>query len=78
MKVWSNIICTSAVLLASVSEAFAAPATRVYSSGLLVMLFLGFCALLLVVQLIPAVLTIIGMVRGLSHKGSVESVTQTK
>lgn len=78
MKGWINTILMSAVLLATVTDAFAAPAVRVYSSGLLVVLFLGFCALLLVVQLIPAVLTIIGMVRGVAGRDPVERATETK
>ncbi len=45
--------------------AFAAPATnKVYSSGLLVLLFLGFCALVVVAQLIPAMITLYGMIKG--------------
>ncbi len=45
--------------------AFAAPATnKVYSSGILVLLFLGFCALVVVAQLIPAMITLIGMIKG--------------
>ncbi len=47
------------------TAAFAAPATnKVYSSGLLVLLFLGFCALVVVAQLIPAMITLFGMIKG--------------
>ncbi len=47
------------------TAAFAAPATnKVYSSGLLVLLFLGFCALVVVAQLIPAMITLYGMIKG--------------
>jgi len=35
-------------------------------SSPLVLLFLGFCALVVVFQLIPALTTIVGMVRGLA------------
>jgi hypothetical protein len=34
-----------------------------YSSGLLVLLFVGFCALIIVAQLVPAVLVLFGMTR---------------
>ncbi len=47
------------------AAAFAAPATnKVYSSGLLVLLFLGFCALVVVAQMIPAMITLYGMIKG--------------
>ncbi len=47
------------------TAAFAAPSTHtVYSSGLLVLLFLGFCALVVVAQLIPAMITLFGMIKG--------------
>ena len=54
MKVSGDIFRVSAVLMATVAEVHAATAARVYSSGLLVALFLGFCALQLVIQLVPA------------------------
>lgn len=38
--------------------------TTVYSSGILVLGFIGFCALVVVVQLIPAIMTCIGMIKG--------------
>jgi len=34
-----------------------------YNSGLLILLFVGFCALLIVAQLVPAVLTLFGMTK---------------
>jgi hypothetical protein len=37
--------------------------TRVYNSGILVLLFLGVCALIVVVQLIPAMMLLIGSLR---------------
>ena len=40
--------------------------TVVYSSGLLTLLFVGFCALIVVAQLVPAVLTLIGMTKAIT------------
>lgn len=37
--------------------------TRVYNSGILVLLFLGVCALIVVVQLIPAMMLLFGSIR---------------
>jgi len=50
-------------ILAPVS-AFAASGAREDSSGIFVWVFLGFCALIVVAQVIPAVLLLTGMVKG--------------
>lgn len=66
------------VSLLTSTAAFAATSTNtVYSSGLLVLLFLGFCALVVVAQLIPAMITLFGMIRGAvaARKQAVEART---
>ena len=45
-------------------SAFAASGAREDSSGIFVWVFLGFCALIVVAQVIPAVLLMTGMVKG--------------
>jgi len=52
-------------LLVSSSSAFAAGTVSTGGSGLLISLFVGFFALILVCQLVPASLMFIGMVKGL-------------
>jgi len=47
------------------SPAFAVDTTRVYSSGILIFAFLGFLALILLVQLVPTIMMVIGMIKGL-------------
>lgn len=47
------------------NPAFAVDTTRVYSSGILIFAFLGFLALLLLVQLIPTIIMLVGMIKGL-------------
>ena len=37
---------------------------KVFISGPLILLFLGFCALVVVVQCIPAIITLYGMIKG--------------
>jgi hypothetical protein len=69
MKGMRTIFTTLSVLLATAPCAFAATTTKVYNSGILVLAFLGFCALVVVIQLIPAIMTLIGMVKGLAKKG---------
>ena len=49
--------------LASALPALAASG-RTDSSGLLCGIFLGFCALIVVMQLVPAILMLVGMVKG--------------
>lgn len=55
---------TLVMILAAV-PAFAVDTTKVYSSGILVLVFLGICALFVVSQMIPAIILLCGMVKGL-------------
>jgi hypothetical protein len=45
---------------------------RVDDSGIFVWVFLGFCALIVVAQVVPAVLLMTGMVKGLASVMKVE------
>lgn len=45
------------------APAFAVDTATTYNSGILVLLFVGFCALLIVAQLVPAVLALFGMTK---------------
>ncbi|ACM19954.1 hypothetical protein Geob_1596 [Geotalea daltonii FRC-32] len=65
MKTLQTMIITITLWMLAVPQAFAANTTRVYSSGLLVLAFLGFCALVVVIQMIPAILTLWGIVKEL-------------
>lgn len=65
MRSLQTLIITLTIWMLAVPQAFAASTTRVYSSGLLVLAFLGFCALVVVIQMIPALLTLWGMVKEL-------------
>ncbi len=47
------------------SAAFAATGESAEGNGLLILMFLGFCALIVVGQLVPAILMLFGSVRGL-------------
>ncbi len=61
-------INTSIVFLMTAANACAASTSKVYVSKLGIMLFLGFCALVLVVQLIPAIITLYGMIKGIGKE----------
>ncbi|MBD1401747.1 hypothetical protein ICT70_13865 [Pelobacter sp. M08fum] len=58
-----SLISTVAVMFLLASPAFAVDTAVTYSSGLLVLLFVGFCALIIVAQLVPAVLVLFGMTK---------------
>lgn len=46
--------------------AFAASGLREDTSGIFVWVFLGFCALIVVAQVVPAILLMTGMVKGVA------------
>ncbi len=62
------------VWLTTINCAYAATTTRVYNSGILVLLFIGFVALVVVVQMIPAILTLMGMIKGLAKESKAKTV----
>jgi hypothetical protein len=58
------------LVLMVVAPAMAADTTKVYNSGILVLLFVGFCALLVVAQLLPALMNLFGMTKDAAKKSS--------
>ena len=62
------IVTTISLILFAV-PAFAIDTAQTYNSGILVLLFVGFCALLIVAQLVPAVLTLFGMTKEAVKQG---------
>lgn len=69
-----------AALIATLAPAtsFAASAAHEDNSGIFVWLFLGFCALIVVVQVMPAVILMFGFAKGLSAKMSKAEVAASK
>jgi len=63
---WSPVLLS----LLAASPAFAVDTSQTYRSGILVVGFLGFCALILVVQLFPSLMLLFGWVKGLFRKAS--------
>jgi len=60
-------MCSAVALsLATSSGALASSGAtnKVFISGPLILLFLGFCALVVVIQCIPAIITLYGMIKG--------------
>jgi len=68
MKALATLIGTIAP-----ATAFAASGAHVDNSGIFVWIFLGFCALIVVAQVIPAVLLFFGMVKGFTAKSEVKA-----
>ncbi len=56
-------ISTLYLVLAVISPAFAEEATMVYKSGVLVSVFVGICALIVVAQLVPALMLVMGFIK---------------
>ena len=77
MKKLRNLGMGMLMLLTMAGPAFAVDTTKTYSSGILVGAFLAFCGLIVVVQLVPTIILLVGFVKGLikgtgkrSHNGS--------
>jgi uncharacterized membrane protein YjgN (DUF898 family) len=68
------LINTLTVWLATINCAYAATTTKVYNSGILVLVFIGFVALVVVVQMIPALLTLMGMIKALIKESKEKTV----
>lgn len=78
MKTNGRLMLTISALLGSTQVANAASTTTIYSSGWLVLAFFGLCALVVTVQLIPAMIMLAGMLKGLlSRKDSKSTVRLT-
>ena len=70
MRTTLRTIATAAVAtMATAAPAFAAPAYN-DNSGLLVWSFLGFCAVIVVAQVLPAVMMMTGIVKGVCTKAT--------
>lgn len=76
MKTLSTMMMTLAFIAGSTVPALAVDTTKTYSSGLLVGIFLAFCALIVVVQLMPTIMLLVGFVKGLLRSSDKKSAAQ--
>ena len=60
------------------AAAFAATAGRVDDSGIFAWIFLGFCALIVLLQTVPAILLMTGLVKGVASLVSNKAKTAAK
>ena len=65
MKKFKSLLLGISMLMVAAGPAFAVDTSQTYSSGLLVGAFLAFCALVVVVQLMPTIMLLVGFVKGL-------------
>ena len=65
MKSYRRLLTGVAAVLLMADPVLAVDTTKTYSSGLLVGLFLAFCALIVVVQLMPTIMLLVGFIKGL-------------
>ncbi|SDZ97807.1 hypothetical protein SAMN05660420_00940 [Desulfuromusa kysingii] len=68
------IIATLSLILFAV-PAFAVDTSKTYNSGILVLLFVGFCALLIIAQLVPAVLALFGLTKEAAKQSGRKTVS---
>ena len=68
MRLSAAAINSAIITLMATVNAHAAATNKVFVSKLGIFVFLGFCALVLVVQLIPAMMTLYGMLKGISKE----------
>jgi hypothetical protein len=85
MKTTATIINTVAVLFATLTSAIASAApgdvdtSLTFNSGILVLAFAGFLALVVVVQTIPAVITLYSMIKAAASKSDIsEALSATR
>ena len=64
-----TIAAATAATMATAAPALAAPAYT-DSSGLLVWSFLGFCAVIVVAQVLPALMMMVGIIKGVATEGT--------
>ncbi len=73
MKALNCVPFLACALATLPSVAFAASTSTTYNSGILVLAFVAFCALIVAVQLIPAIMVLAGALKAmLSGKPAVE------
>lgn len=66
MKALKNIVLTALFTLLASSPALASTAGRGDNSGFIVWAFLGFCALIVVAQLVPALMVMLGIIKAVA------------
>ena len=65
-----TILTSLSLVLLAVVPAMAAETAKTYTSGILVLAFVGICALLVVAQMLPAIKSLFGMTKDAASKSN--------
>ena len=68
ITVIKRFVMYTGILIGNVTPVWAATTGRDDHSDLFVWTFLGFCALIVIAQLLPAIMVLLGLVKGLKKK----------
>ena len=68
MKTLRTLLSTAAIVLLTTHPVWAVDTTQTYKSGILVLLFLGVCALIIVAQMVPALILLLGTISAFAKK----------
>jgi len=68
MKAIRTLLTMVAITMLTVPQAWAVDTTQTYQSGILVLLFLGVCALIVVAQMVPALILMLGTISAFAKK----------
>ena len=68
MKAIRTLLTAAAMIMLTVHQAWAVDTTQTYQSGILVLLFLGVCALIVVAQMVPALILMLGTISAFAKK----------
>ena len=74
MKKFTSVGTGVLMVMVMAGPAFAVDTTKTYSSSILVGVFLAFCALIVVVQLMPTIMLLVGFIKGL-FKGTAKKAS---
>ncbi len=78
VRMWVGIVLALVVVITTVSPALAVDTARTYNSGVFVIIFLGVCALIIVAQLVPALLLMLGAIKALASGREREEIPVTE
>ena len=68
MKTLRTLLNVIAVVLSTAGYAWAVDTTQTYQSGIMVLLFLGVVALIIVAQMVPALILMVGTISAFAKK----------
>ena len=68
MKTIRTMLTAAAIIMLTSHQAWAVDTSQTYQSGILVLLFLGVCALIVVAQMVPALILMLSTLSAFAKK----------